>query len=135
MTRLPDWETRLNNYVVECGGRPFVWGEFDCAMFAAGAVIAMTGDDPLAEFRGRYSTGPGSIRALKRYGAGTLEATFDTKFAACPISFARRGDLAFHEGSLGVVMGPFALFVGAVGDVDGLIRFPRASWERAWTVA
>lgn len=138
VARRGDWERALAAYIAECEARPYAWGEHDCAMFAAGAVIAMTGADPVPEFRGRYSTAAGSIRALKRYGAGTLEATMDAKFAECPVGFARRGDLAWHEGSVGVVAGPFALFVGAIDDGEteqaGLIRVPRAAWQKAWRV-
>lgn len=134
MTRLPDWEERLNAYVASRYDEPYAYGHHDCGMFAAGAVEAMTGAHPFPEFIGRYSTAAGSVRALKRYGAGTKEATFDAKFPTCPIGFARRGDLAFHEGSVGVVMGPFALFVGEMDGTDGLFRIPRAEWERAWTV-
>lgn len=137
--RRSDWERALAAYIAECETRPYAWGEHDCALFAAGAVLAMTGDDPVPEFRGRYTTAAGSARALKRFGAGTLEATLDAKFEQRPIAFARRGDLAFHDGSVGVVMGPFALFVGGIVDEAeheqaGLIRVPRADWQKAWSV-
>lgn len=36
--------------------RPFVWGEFDCCLFAADWVALCTGRDPAATWRGTYST-------------------------------------------------------------------------------
>jgi hypothetical protein len=47
--RLPDWPERLAAYVEERRAQPFVWGNNDCASFAAGALRAMTGADPLGE--------------------------------------------------------------------------------------
>lgn len=138
-TRTGDWERALAAYIAACEAKPYAWGEHDCAMFAAGAVLAMTGIDPVPEFRGRYRTAAGSVRALRRHGAGTLLQTMDAKFERVGIGFARRGDLAWLDGSVGVVAGPFALFVGAIVDdaeqeQAGLIRAPRAAWQAAWRV-
>lgn len=133
-SRKPDWETALSEFIGDCADKPFVYGEHDCAMFAANAVVAVTGTDPIPKFRGKYSTQTGSIKALKRYGAGTLESTIDSKFEVKPASNAIRGDLAFYEGSVGVVMGGFAVFVGENDKKPGLVKVPRADWEKAWSV-
>lgn len=133
LARKGDWQTALSAYIAECEGRPFAWGSHDCAMFAAGAVLAMTGTDIAAEFRGRYSTEAGSVRALKRYGHGTLEATLDAKLPAVPIGFARRGDLVMRDEAVGVAMGPFALFAGEAEGRPALVRVPRSEWRNAWS--
>jgi hypothetical protein len=132
MTRVPDWESRLAAYLVEAEGRPHVYGQHDCTTFAAGAVMAMTGVDPMPEFRGRYSTAKGSAMALRRYGAGTLEATMDAKFEAIGRAFARRGDVVLFESAVGVCIGADAMFVGTDDEKPGLIRVPRALWLKAW---
>lgn len=133
--RLPDWEQRLSEYIMALSDDPvFIWGERDCAMAAADAVLAMTGVDILAAFRGKYSTAAGSVRALKRYGTGDLRTTFDTLLPERPIGMARRGDVVMHEGAIGICMGAFALFVGAENGTDGLLRVPRAEWSHAWGV-
>ena len=46
MTRLRDWRTRLAAYLAAGRAKPFAYGEHDCARFAAGAVEAVTGDNP-----------------------------------------------------------------------------------------
>ena len=134
MVRLADWEQRLHGYLTGLAGRGFTWGRLDCALFAAGAVMAITGEDPAAAFRGRYRTARGSVRALRRFGAGTLEATIAAQFEDRPAAFARRGDLALVAGELGpmvgVVIGADALFIGD----DGFERRPRADWSRCWSV-
>ena len=48
MIRKGDWEQALMRHVSACERTPFAYGEHDCTMFAAGAVLAMTGHDPMA---------------------------------------------------------------------------------------
>jgi len=136
MQRLADWEARLAAYLEPLRLCSFQWGEHDCCTFAGGAVKAMTGVDPMPEFRGRYTTAIGSARALKRFGAGTLEATMDSKFTAVAPSLAMRGDVVMSGGLLGICLGTFAMAVGAEGEREGLVRLPRPEWiePRAWRV-
>ena len=138
MARLPDWEERLHDYLTSCADRPFVYGEHDCALFSAGAVIAVTGEDPAAAYRGRYRSAAGSVRALRVHGAGTLETTLAAGFPDRASAFAHRGDLALVERdtgpSVGVVIGADALFVGEEDGAPGLVRLPRADWRRCWAV-
>jgi hypothetical protein len=103
-------------------------------MFAAGAVKAMTGVDPVEEFRGKYNSPISALRALRVFGAGTLLDTMDTKFTRIPATMAGRGDLAMHDGSLGIVFGSDALFVGEDGGAPGLVRIGRAQWDASWRV-
>lgn len=132
--RLPDWEERLHTYLARVAGQPFAWGRHDCALHAANAVLAQTGEDPAAAYRGRYQTARGSVRALRKWGADTLEATIAAGFGEVAPAFARRGDLALIDGplgvSVGVVVGRDALFVGEAG----LERFDRSQWRRCWAV-
>lgn len=130
--RRGDWERALADYIAATEFEPHAWGSHDCALDAADAVQTMTGVDFAAEFRGRYRSAAGAVRALREHGLGTLEATLDAKFPEIARSFARRGDLAFHEGSLGIVVGPFALFL--VECAASRIRVPRADWQKAWAV-
>lgn len=136
MYRKPDWEARLAAYLEPLRLRPFEWGEHDCCLFAAGAVLAMTDIDPMPEFRGRYTTAQGAARALMKIGAGTLEATVDGKFEAVPASLAQRGDIVMSDGLLGICFGAFMFAVGSEGAREGLIRIERATWvePRAWRV-
>lgn len=128
--RLPDWETRLSAYLADVASRPHAYGRHDCALHGANAVLAQTGRDYGAPFRGRYRTELGAARALRRFGAGDLVATFDRHLAVIPPALARRGDLVLAQGSVGVCIGGEAMFAGN----DGLERVARAEWTRAWRV-
>jgi ferric-dicitrate binding protein FerR (iron transport regulator) len=135
--RYPDWEARLAAYLDSVRVRPFEWGTHDCCLFAAGAVEAMTGVDPMPEFRGAYSTQRGARRALATHGASKLSLTLDTKFARVPASLAHRGDIVMHAGAIGIAGAGFLFMVGSEGEREGLIKVPRCEWidPLAWRVA
>lgn len=135
--RLPDWEARLDALICERRLEPFRWGAHDCALWGADVVLALTGRDFGAPFRGRYTDAEGAALALRQYGAGTIVRTFNRHLRRTVPSLARRGDLvkartsaAAPMGAIGVVFGSDALFVGDLG----LVRLPRAQWALAWKV-
>jgi hypothetical protein len=128
--RILTWEDALSEYITTKRDEPFEYGLNDCCLFAAGAVEAITGEDPMPEFRGKYDSLKTSIKAINEIGAGTLESTMDGKFPEVAISHAQRGDLAFFNDSVGVVMGGFAYFVSD----DGLERINRSLWNKCWGV-
>lgn len=132
--RYPDWELRLGAYLEAVRWKPFDWGDHDCALHGANAVLAMTGIDFAVGFRGKYRTAIGSVRALQRYGAGTLEATIDTMVPVIGRAFAGRGDLVMSAGAIGVCVGGDGVFVGEEDAAAGLIRLPRREWSKAWRI-
>lgn len=140
MIRRSTWEADLSAYIASVRDLPFVYGEHDCGLFAAGAVLAMTGDDPASKLRGRYTNEIGCAKALKKYGAGDLKATLDGMFELRPIGRLQRGDLVWDGEAVGICMGAYALFVGRAETVDGdeitegLIRIERAEWAGGWRV-
>lgn len=131
LTRLSNWESLLSEYIASKRDQPFSYGVNDCCYFCFGAIEAITGQDCMLEFRGQYSNEFGSLRALKEIGQGDLESTMDAKFPVIDIGRAGRGDIAFHTGAIGVVMGSFAWFVGD----DGLVRIDREYWDKCWGIA
>lgn len=115
MQRLPDWRARLCAYVTEIAREPFRAGRHDCALFAAGAVAAITGQDPAAAYRGKY-------RSLKKGHAllaaeGTdMVAMAAALFKEIPPIFAQVGDVAIVQGAggeaaFGIVQGPMIYVV------------------------
>jgi len=59
----------------------------DCALVAADAVLAMTGEDIATPFRGKYSSVAEPARALKCSSVADLKATFDTLLPPKPIGY------------------------------------------------
>lgn len=103
---------------------PFVWGETDCALFAADCVRAMTGDDPAKRFRGKYTSAEGAVKAIRKAGAadlGELAAGMADEIAP---ALAQVGDVAtwIDDGNIvmGVVIGERVMgrTLEALGTVD-----------------
>ncbi len=140
MRRYPDWPSRLERYLQAARGRPFSWGENDCALFACGAVAAMTGEDPAARFRAGYRSLAGARKTLARFAGGGLAETAARLAAAygkaevAPLR-AQRGDLCLARGlegidGLGVCIGPGALF----NTPEGWVTLPLGELDRAWRI-
>ncbi len=130
MTRKAEgWQARLAAYLNDCSRRPLVYGQHDCALFAAGAVQAMTGLDLAADWRGRYATLRGGLRVLRAQGYADQVALAAAHLpeAATP----RPGDLAVidtpHGPALGVVQGAMVYVLGedrlSLVPVSAAIRF------------
>lgn len=131
MIRRADWPARLAAYLAVEAGTPFVPGTSDCALFAAGAVAAMTGSDPAARWRGRYSTARGGLRVLRREGyadAVAVAAALLRRRAegerAVPgdVCALETPDQAAPGAALGIVQGAFVYVRGAEG--LGLVHLP-----------
>lgn len=127
--RREDWPERLSAYVEAAKERPFCYGAHDCATFAAGAVEAVTGDNPMAE-----------VAAYERKGAAAYMRGGLHKLAAKHLGqevaplFVRRGDVVGFtwEGrqTLGVCLGAV---IAATGP-HGLVFLPLATASKAWRV-
>ncbi|MFN4191809.1 MAG: DUF6950 family protein [Tabrizicola sp.] len=132
--RLPDWRSRLNDYLGEVAPADFRYGSNDCALFAAGAVRAMTGHDPAAAFRGVYSTLEGGLKRVRKAGFADHVAVVRTLFAEVPAAFAQVGDIAVLDSKgepvLGVVVGE----VVACLSPRGLGHVHRKHVTTAWRV-
>lgn len=131
--RVPGWETRLYGYVEANRHRPFAYGTLDCALFAAGAVEAVTGA-PLAAIPA-YAGALEAARTLKRLGhrdvidlAGAYLRPWQS------VLMARRGDIAAavtdNGPTLGVVLGSS---IAAPGE-SGVIFWALHHATRAWRV-
>jgi hypothetical protein len=66
--RHPDWPERLAAFVESRRHVPFAWGSNDCATFAADALVALTGADPMAALRGRWTNEAQALQVLQQTG-------------------------------------------------------------------
>jgi hypothetical protein len=131
MNRLPTWEPRLAAYLAEARTRPHAYGRFDCMLFCAGAVKAVTGMDLARGHRGKYSSAAGSLRHLKKRGFDSPEAMLDSLLPERALMKARRGDVILDdEGIPGICIGADALMASE----KGWVRLPRKHWRKAWGV-
>lgn len=66
MTAATLW--RLHAQIEAARATPFAWGRHDCCLFAADCVLALTGVDHAAAWRGTYTDAVGAQRVLMRQG-------------------------------------------------------------------
>lgn len=135
--RLPDWHSRLSDYIDAVRRTPFAYGRHDCALFAAGAVEAMTGVDPSVELRGKYKTLGGGLRQLKRLGFADHGEFAAFLFEEVHPSHAQIGDIAAIDLgggaiALGVVQGA-RIFV-LRPDVQGMATVDLLTASKAFRV-
>lgn len=145
MNRLPDWEQRLHDVIAANLTRPHEYGQHDCLLWPAAVVEAITGEDLGTPHRGKYDSLAKAYRYLGKLGFDSPTAFLDSLFDEKPVGFAGRGDLVLVEipeaiapGGISlpaVVIGDHALAIVAdAADYEGLARFPRSLWRKAWAV-
>lgn len=116
LTRQPNWPRQLNEYLMSVRERTYMLGTWDCCMFAAGAIEAITGVDPMSDLRGTYTTHEEYLRSLQALGQSTLyDALVDRFGPPIPGVQAKRGDLAWYEGCCGIIIGRTAIFIFEAG--------------------
>jgi hypothetical protein len=134
MMRRGDWKESLVGYLAEAARKPFAFGRHDCALFAAGAVAAMTGVDLAADWRGRYRTERGGLRMLRAAGYRDHAEFAAAHFSEVPVAMAWPGDLAQLDlGAvpvLGVVQGAGIYVLRP----EGIATVPLLRAVRAWRV-
>lgn len=134
LTKLPDWQLRLEAFVHARRTMPFVWGANDCCTFAADAVAAITGTTPLHADLRTYRTAKQAYRTIARHGGIATIAT-----AACgkPQSavFAGVGDVVLvsvgKRAALAICNGGTALAPSSAG----IVAVPMAQAHKCWRLA
>lgn len=137
-------EAHLHDFLAERQDVPFAWGLNDCAIFAADAILAMTGTDIAEDFRGRYTSEVGALRAIKKITGGSTIADAAGYCAnkhglvehKYPL-MAKRGDLVLIKNRDGnEIAGIVSLdgrHVVSPGD-NGLVKFSIMKVTRAWSL-
>jgi hypothetical protein len=138
------WHTRaFDTFLRERATTPFTWGDNDCCTFAADAIHAITGTDIAADFRGKYTTEIGALRAIAKVTGGTTVADAAAYCAAkhglvehtYPL-MAKRGDLVVLDNDGNLIAGVVHLNGRHVISVSesGAVRLPITSIVRAWSL-
>lgn len=126
----------LANFLKDRSVASFVWGENDCCVFAADAVLVQTGRDPMHRLRGSYDDEAGAARILSKPGG--LRDMVSAWLPGEPlplVTIAQRGDVVLFESGAGPALG---ICVGdkfaAVSRDGGIGYFSMRHALTAWRV-
>lgn len=130
--RFQDWPTRLDAAVTAAQGRRFRYGVFDCCLFAADVVVAITGVDTAAALRGYR--GRRAAAAILEHEGGMVALVSRLLGASMSAARAGRGDVIFGypivDGAVGVCLGRSVAFAGP----KGVSFYPRSVAALAWRI-
>lgn len=128
MLRVEGWERRLMALIEERRRAPFAWGTNDCISFASDAVMAITGIDPLAAWRGTYAADAifDLLTIEREFGRGRQQ-----------IAAARRGDIVLMPTSVSihgaaVCLGELSAAPGEHGLIFNRTRMAKLFWPVGW---
>jgi hypothetical protein len=142
LQRRSDWQSRFASFLISHRHHYFSYGTWDCGLFVADAIQAMTDQDLAAPFRGKYSSSSQVRKAIRKYaGSPSVRAlaeqiAIEHKMPEVKILRARRGDLVLfkrpRDYSFGLVdlNGRDVIVISS----SGLSRLPVADAFRAWKV-
>lgn len=134
MKRRNDWPTELANFLLKTRKTPFKWGENDCCLFAANAILAMGGDDVAKDVRGRYATAVGARRIMKNLGAANVVELLTQRLGE-PDGKLMRGAIVAVESDGQQVAGVFYHKPWALTVNDGLQGMPHESVIASWSLS
>ena len=140
--RRDDWPERLAAFLEAQRRTAFSWTTHNCALFAADAVEAMTGEDPVPDWRGAADKASLLARLDTDHGGDLEEAA--TAVMGTPLErmrMAQRGDVvsAMTVGpggealALGVCLGGRCAFAGS-DEGMGWTTLPLTACRLAWRV-
>ena len=137
LTRFENWPTPLIEFIYAANQRLFSWGEFDCFIFCADAIQALTGEDVFKdyEFRGKYKSAEGAIKQFKKHGFKNIEHIWDEFLEPVHPNYAQRGDIVlldlfdFKIPASGVVIDSRAAFLSPDDIIYKNVTDARLSWR------
>jgi len=129
--RLMDPLSLLIAYAAEAGARPFRPGRHDCALFAAGWVKQVTGQDLARGWRSTYRSLKRGQRLLRDAGFADHVALAAAHLPEIQPAFAQVGDLAvLDDHAFGINAGEMIYCLKP----QGLGLVPRGQMRRAFAV-
>jgi hypothetical protein len=142
LTRHPDWQSRLHQFLLGSLSSRFAYGKLDCCLFVADAVEAMTGTDIAAQFRGRYSSSAEAVDLCEAYSGRRSvkslvgKALSEQGLPEIPVTRAQRGDVVLVRRSKDYSLGVIGLSGKEIvaASAQAYLRLPLVLAVRAWRV-
>jgi hypothetical protein len=125
-----NWQSLLAEFCRQRETIPFAWGSNDCVLFAADCVLATTGVDHAAKFRG-YRTAVHAARLIKKLGG--LEAIVTLALGpSIPLHEVVAGDVVLIEIESTIALGIYTGSACIGPGKSGIIVVSRTQMVAAW---
>lgn len=128
------WKAKLRNLITERASAPFVWGKNDCVLWAGDCYKAISGGDPVAEFRDAYDNEQGAKKAIVDYCGGNLTDAVLQMLGYPNQKKLEDGDIVMVQLAEGDTMGVYADGRAIVVGEKGLIEIPATQIVAHWRV-
>lgn len=142
--RLPDWRSRLNEFVDSGKSRSYEPGQWDCAVGTmAGVVRAVRGEEWATDYFGKYDRLEDGYALMKKIdGAASFRGLLKKRLGLRkPVATAKTGDLLEGpRGEIGFMYSGHALFIGTELSPDGTplkegwVEYDRKDLKGCWHV-
>lgn len=98
LTRLPNWDARLVEYISETRREGIVldWEFFNCASWVCGAIDAMTGTNIYEPFEGKSDSPISAWKMIKEHGFNSLADIVASQLPEKPLNRVARGDVVLY---------------------------------------
>lgn len=136
------WELELAREIKRAKEFGFIRGLNDCGIFVANCVKAMTGLDPAANLRGKYSDEAGAIKRLEKYNGKMLNVWLafvkeNNGIEEIPIAKATSGDVLYKPGIEGgldllAVVETGGRWAITMHSTHGIRILPISDFKKAW---
>lgn len=118
MNKVKNWQAEFVKVIRNCEDKDFKYGSHDCCMMAGNIVKAITGEDPLSGYRGKYGNYKKAMSILKNAPDGLESLVTEVLGEPKNINYAKRGDVVFYNGdTLGICTGMKSIFPEINGGV------------------
>lgn len=118
-SRLPYWESALNDCIEAARHKEYKIGKHDCALFVVEVIRRISGLDLFEKLENKYNNKTESLRFIKKLGGkGLKEAVVSIlKYNDISVTLATQGDLLIYkdfkkEEHLGICVGHKTVFLG-----------------------
>lgn len=125
--RVENWEHILNEFIDANKNNKFKYGTWDCCIFTAGAVRAITGENYLKPFK--YKSKKKAFELIEKAG-GIIKILSDRFEERQTPYLSQRGDIVYYKQAIGICLGAKAIFVNE----SGYSFVHMDDWERVYKV-
>ena len=116
-------------YIENTEPNTFKYGFLDCAIWVGKYVKLLTGNDFYSQFENRYKTWSGGRDEIRNAGHESLTDYMDKNFSSIPVLMAKRGDVVFFRGAIGICQGTYSWFLNKSGKSSKFTYDCTKAWQ------